>query len=103
MDFATTAIKLASLGHEQRLRLFYVLIQAGREGLTVGQIQEALGRPMSTVSFHLRELVNAGMVVQEKQGRSVYNRASFETLNEMMALIARDCCQGVPVTKPPQS
>jgi ArsR family transcriptional regulator len=100
IDFATTATKLAGLGHEQRLRLFHVLIRAGHEGLTVGEIQKALGRPMSTVSFHLRELVNAGMIVQEKRGRSVYCRASFEALNEMMAFISDECCKGVSIPKP---
>jgi ArsR family transcriptional regulator, arsenate/arsenite/antimonite-responsive transcriptional repressor len=55
------------LGHEQQLSLFYLLVQAGHSGLTVGEIQLALGRPMSTVVFHLRELVDAGMVAQPKK------------------------------------
>jgi len=50
--------------------LFYLLVQAGHSGLTVGEIQRALGRPMSTVVFHLREVVDAGMVAQTKEGRS---------------------------------
>ena len=95
MDFVATSLKLASLGHEQRLRIFHQLVRAGRGGMTIGQIRDALDRPMSTVAFHLRELVEAGMVTQEKEGRSVCCRASFEALNEMLEFISSECCQGV--------
>jgi ArsR family transcriptional regulator, arsenate/arsenite/antimonite-responsive transcriptional repressor len=97
MDFAATARKLGSLGHEQRLRLFHRLLRAGRNGLTIGQVQEALDRPMSTVTFHLRQLVAAGMVVQQKEGRFVRCRASFEALDEIAEFIARECCKDVRV------
>jgi len=95
MDFVATSLKLASLGHEQRLRIFHQLVRAGRGGMTIGQIRDALDRPMSTVAFHLRELVEAGMVTQEKEGRSVRCRASFEALNEMLEFISNECCRGV--------
>lgn len=94
MDYALTAHKISSLGHEQRLRIFHLLIQAGHAGMTIGDIQSALARPMSTVTFHLRELVAAGMVTQEKEGRSVRCRAGFDALNEMMEFFTHECCKG---------
>jgi DNA-binding transcriptional ArsR family regulator len=83
------------LGHEQRLSLFYLLVQAGHSGLTVGEIHLALGRLMSTVVFHFRESVDAGMVAQTKEGRSVRCTASFDSLNEMLDIVRKECCKGV--------
>ena len=57
MDIKMTARRLASLGHENRLELFQLLVQAGNTGMTVSEIQTVLDRPASTVAFHLRELV----------------------------------------------
>ena len=92
MNLATTAKRLASLGHEQRLELFRLLVRAGHEGRTIGELQAALGRPASTVSFHLRELVAADLVRQNKEGRTVRCRASFDALNEMLLYVQRNCC-----------
>jgi ArsR family transcriptional regulator, arsenate/arsenite/antimonite-responsive transcriptional repressor len=95
MKSADAAIRLAALGHEQRLELFKLLMRSGADGLTVGEIQAALGRPASTVSFHLRELVGAGLVVQQKEGRSVRCRADFSALNDVLQFIRQDCCRGI--------
>ncbi|HEY2658254.1 MAG TPA: metalloregulator ArsR/SmtB family transcription factor [Caulobacteraceae bacterium] len=94
MQIETAAFRLASLGHEQRLRIFSQLVRAGPAGMTIGQVREVLDRPMSTVAFHLRELVAAGLVDQEKQGRSVHCRASFAALNELLEFVTSECCQG---------
>jgi ArsR family transcriptional regulator, arsenate/arsenite/antimonite-responsive transcriptional repressor len=68
MDTPTAAARFSSLGHELRLELFRRLVQAGGEGLAVGQLQAVVDRPASTVAFHLRELVDAGLV-RQGQGR----------------------------------
>lgn len=91
----SSAQRFAALGHEHRLELFQVLVKAGDEGMTVGELQSVLGRPASTLAFHLRELVNAGLVSQQKEGRSVFCRVDFEALNEVLKFVKQDCCEGV--------
>jgi len=100
MNAAIIAKRLASLGHENRLELFQVLVQSGPSGLTIGELQSALERPASTVAFHLRELVQADLVTQEKEGRSVRCRANYSALNEMVQFVQLNCCQGVTVRPP---
>lgn len=95
MDLATSAKRLASLGHENRLELFQLLVQAGPNGMTIGELQSALGRPASTLAFHLRELVSADLVRQEKEGRMVRCRANYAALNEVLQFVKHKCCQGV--------
>ena len=97
MDLAITAKRLASLGHENRLELFQLLVQAGPNGMTIGELQAALDRPASTVAFHLRELVSADLVKQEKEGRMVRCRANYPALNEVLQFVHQRCCQGVSV------
>ncbi|RZI44528.1 ArsR family transcriptional regulator [Herbaspirillum sp. HC18] len=95
MDIATSAKRLASLGHENRLELFQTLVQAGPDGMTIGELQTALDRPASTLAFHLRELVSADLVTQEKEGRMVRCRANYAALNEVLQFVKQKCCQGV--------
>jgi ArsR family transcriptional regulator, arsenate/arsenite/antimonite-responsive transcriptional repressor len=94
MDLATSAKRLASLGHENRLELFQTLVQAGPAGMTIGELQAALNRPASTVAFHLRELVSADLVSQEKEGRMVRCRANYMALNEVLQFVKHNCCGG---------
>lgn len=94
MDLATSAKRLASLGHENRLELFQILVQAGPAGMTIGELQSALDRPASTVAFHLRELVTADLVTQEKEGRMVRCRPNYMALNEVLRFVQHNCCGG---------
>lgn len=94
MDFAIAARQLAALGHEMRIEIFYLLVRAGPEGRAIGEIQQAMDRPVSTVTFHLRELVAAGLVSQEREGRSVRCRPQFEALDAVLESVRRDCCGG---------
>jgi DNA-binding transcriptional ArsR family regulator len=97
MNAAIIAKRLASLGHENRLELFQVLVQSGHSGLTISELQAALDRPASTVAFHLRELVQADLVTQEKEVRSVRCKANYAALNEVLQFVQLNCCQGVAV------
>lgn len=98
-ETARTARALAALGHDVRLRLFRLLVQAGEEGLTVGAIGAHLGLPASTLSHHLSALVDADLVVQERQGRKVMNRARYATMNAALAFLTRNCCEGVALVE----
>ncbi len=91
----TSAKRLASLGHENRLELFQLLVQAGPEGMTIGELQTVLDRPASTLAFHLRELVASGLVTQEKEGRMVRCHANYQALNEVLQFVKQNCCKGV--------
>jgi ArsR family transcriptional regulator, arsenate/arsenite/antimonite-responsive transcriptional repressor len=91
----TSAQRFAALGHEHRLELFQLLVKSGDDGMTVGEIQSVLERPASTLAFHLRELVGAGLVTQQKEGRSVFCRVDFKALNEVLQFVKQDCCKGV--------
>lgn len=85
---------LAALAQEVRLRVFRALVVAGQEGLTPGALSEQLGIAPNTLSFHLKELTHAGLVSQERQGRNLIYRASFATMNDLLAYLTENCCQG---------
>lgn len=85
---------LAALAQEVRLRVFRALVVAGQEGLTPGELSEQLGIAPNTLSFHLKELTHAGLVSQERQGRNLIYRASFATMNDLLAYLTENCCQG---------
>ncbi|WP_027476870.1 ArsR/SmtB family transcription factor [Curvibacter gracilis] len=85
---------LAALAQEVRLRVFRALVVAGTEGLTPGVLSEQLAVPPNSLSFHLKELVHAGLISQERQGRNLIYRASFETMNELLGYLTENCCQG---------
>lgn len=85
---------LAALAQEVRLRVFRALVVAGTEGLTPGVLSEQLAVPPNSLSFHLKELVHAELISQERQGRNLIYRASFETMNELLGYLTENCCQG---------
>ena len=85
---------LAALAQAARLQVFRALVVAGPAGLTPGALSEALDLPASTLSFHLKELVNAGLLSQERDGRNLIYRASFERMNSLLGYLTENCCQG---------
>ena len=91
---------LAALAQEVRLRVFRALVVAGNEGLTPGALAEQLGVASNTLSFHLKELVHAGLISQERQGRNLIYRASFASMNELLGYLTEICCQGAACLLP---
>jgi len=85
---------LAALAQTVRLRVFRSLVVAGAEGLTPGALAEQLAVAPNTLSFHLKELIHAGLITQERQGRHLVYRASFDTMNELLSYLTQNCCQG---------
>jgi len=86
---------LAALAQPLRLRIFRLLVVGGKTGLTPGAIVEALGVPATTLSFHLKELVNAGLVTQQRDGRYLIYHASFTQMNDLLGYLTANCCQGI--------
>jgi len=94
---------LTALSQAHRLRVFRALVVAGQAGLTPGQIAEAQQIPAATLSFHLKELVQAGLLTQERQGRSLIYRADFAQMNALLAFLTENCCQGDACTATPST
>lgn len=88
---------LAALGHDARLSIFRLLVKAGDEGLRVSDIGEHLGLAPSTLAHHLSTLVDAGLVLQDKQGREVFNRVDFPAMRALVGFLTSECCAGVAV------
>ncbi len=86
---------LAALAQEHRLRIFRALVVAGPQGLNPGAMADGLGLPPNTLSFHLKELMHAGLVSQERDGRFLIYRAVFEHMAELLQYLTAHCCQGM--------
>jgi DNA-binding transcriptional ArsR family regulator len=85
---------LAALAHAARLQVFRALVVAGPRGMTPGVMADGSGMPAATLSFHLKELMHAGLVTQERQGRHLIYRASFEHVNALLGYLTENCCRG---------
>jgi DNA-binding transcriptional ArsR family regulator len=85
---------LGALAQEHRLALFRLLVQSGEGGLSAGAIAEALGVPNSSLSFHLAQLRNAGLILQERQHRSLIYRANYPAMNTLVGYLMENCCSG---------
>lgn len=86
---------LAALAQETRLDIFRLLVRAGEEGMAAGAIGDALSIPAATLSFHLKELKNAGTVRCLREGRSLIYSADFDTMTTFLGFLTENCCQGV--------
>ncbi|WP_420414244.1 ArsR/SmtB family transcription factor [Roseibium sp.] len=82
----------AALGSEARLQVLLTLVRAGRSGLSVGDIQSRTSMAASTLAHHLKFLASAGLIRQEKDGRTVINQAQFEHLEALAGYILKECC-----------
>ncbi len=87
---------LTALGHATRLAAYRLLVEAGPDGRVAGEIAEALAVPNATLSFHLKELVQAGLVQSENIGRHVCYRANYTAMTALIAYLTHNCCAGTP-------
>ncbi|HYB51807.1 MAG TPA: helix-turn-helix domain-containing protein [Burkholderiaceae bacterium] len=85
---------LSALAHPVRLDVFRALVVRGRFGLTPGAISEGLGIPAATLSFHLKELVHAGLATQERASRNLIYRAAYGHMNDLLTYLTTNCCEG---------
>ena len=95
MEEQDVVTALTAIAHPLRLKVFRALVVVGRDGLTPGTISEALDVPAATLSFHLKELVHAGLVTQERASRNLIYRAAYARMNDLLAYLTDNCCQGV--------
>lgn len=95
---SATTRALAALGHDARLSIFRLLVRAGGDGMIVGDIVTHLGLAPSTLAHHLATLVAAGLVIQERRGREVVNRADYDAMRRTVGYLTEECCAGVAQT-----
>lgn len=95
MDEKLAVASLAALAQAMRLRIFRALVGAGPEGLTPGVLAATLDVQASTLSFHLKELMHAGLVSQQRDGRNLIYRPALGQMNELLAYLSAHCCQGM--------
>jgi ArsR family transcriptional regulator, arsenate/arsenite/antimonite-responsive transcriptional repressor len=92
-----TARALAALGHPARLDVFRLLVRAGNDGMIVGDIALHTGLPLSTLAHHLRALVTAGLVEQERRGREIVNSVNYDAITRTVSFLTDECCHGVTI------
>jgi DNA-binding transcriptional ArsR family regulator len=85
---------LAALAQDSRLAVYRLLVKRGPDGFAVGEISEKLAIPGPTLSFHLKELAQAGLVTARKESRFVYYAANFDRMNSLLAYLTENCCGG---------
>ncbi|HJP36131.1 MAG TPA: metalloregulator ArsR/SmtB family transcription factor [Gammaproteobacteria bacterium] len=86
--------RLTALGNRTRLRLYKLLIQAGPDGLNVGELGTRLAVPPSTLAHHLSALTRAGLIRQDRRGREVTSRADYSAVNGLVMYLTDQCCVG---------
>lgn len=96
MDPAIVIRALGALAQDHRLAAFRLLVQAGPDGMAAGALAEALGVPGSSMSFHLAQLAQAGLVVQRRQSRSIIYSAHFPAMTALVSYLTENCCGGAP-------
>lgn len=82
----------SAMGAEPRLDVLRLLVKAGDGGLLVGELQKSLAIPSSTLAHHLKYLALADLIVQDKQGRTIRNRANYDHLSALATFILNECC-----------
>ena len=85
---------LSALAQESRLEIFRLLVQAGEGGMPAGKIGEELELPLSTLSFHLSQLKQAGLIGCHREGTTLFYFANYSSMNALMEYLTENCCQG---------
>jgi len=94
MEMLSAAELLAALGHESRLAIFRLLVEAGPEGINASAIAEELGMPAATASFHLAHLSRVGLISARRESRFIHYSADYPRMDELISFLTRNCCQG---------
>ena len=103
MDEEIVVKSLAALAQPVRLQVFRALVVAGQNGMVPGTMAEGLQIPANTLSFHLKELANAGLVTQERAGRHIVYRAAYERMTALIGYLTENCCHGADCAVAPDA
>ena len=94
METSDAVAALGALAQDNRLDVFRLLVQAGPEGMAAGDIAERLKISPPTLSFHLAQLRQAGLLAMRRDGRSLIYSADYDGMNELMGFLTENCCGG---------
>jgi ArsR family transcriptional regulator, arsenate/arsenite/antimonite-responsive transcriptional repressor len=100
MKPADAIAALSALAQDHRLAVFRLLVRAGPEGLSAGRIAEALGVPNSSLSHHLAQLHDAGLIAQRREGRSLVYSADYAAMDRLVGFLMENCCAGSAASDP---
>jgi DNA-binding transcriptional ArsR family regulator len=100
METSNVLIALTALAEETRLAIYRLLVEHAPEGLPAGQIAERLAISPATLSFHLKELSRAGLLLSRQDGRFVWYRAALDEMNELVGYLTENCCRASAVCDP---
>jgi DNA-binding transcriptional ArsR family regulator len=92
MDEKIIARRLCALGNETRLKIYRILVRAGRDGVPVSELQRRTGIAISTVSHHLHKLITVGLVYQEREGTTLFCHAKYDAMDETLGYLTSVCC-----------
>src|SRR5579864_3497207 len=92
MDAKQVIRALGALAHETRLAVFRLLVQRGPDGLSAGAIAEAVGLVPSSLTFHLQQLMHAGLITQRRVSRQLIYATDFTAMNALMGYLTENCC-----------
>ena len=92
MDAPKAIAALSALAHDTRLSLFRLLVKRGPDGESAGVLAEKLGIVPSSLTFHLQQLVHAGLITQRRASRHVIYAANFATMNGLLSYLGENCC-----------
>jgi ArsR family transcriptional regulator, arsenate/arsenite/antimonite-responsive transcriptional repressor len=94
MESNTAVEALAALAQGSRLQVYRLLVQAGPEGLAASELAQRLGIPANTLSFHLKTLSHADLILARQEGRFIYYSANYEQMNGLLGFLTENCCGG---------
>jgi DNA-binding transcriptional ArsR family regulator len=94
MEKSDAVAALAALAQDNRLDVFRLLVQAGPDGMSAGDIADALGLAPNTLTFHFDRLRSAGLVTVRRDGRSMIYAAQYDAMNALLGFLTENCCQG---------
>lgn len=100
MDGKRAIAALGALAHETRLAVFRLLVQRGPDGLSAGTIAQAVGLTPSSLTFHLQQLMHAGLITQRRMSRQLIYATNFSVMNALMGYLTENCCGSDVVCAP---
>lgn len=96
MEMKNAVKVLVALGNETRVEIYRLLVQKGPQGLSAGELSRLSGVAPSSLSFHLKELVHAGLLNQRQEGRFVFYSAHYQAMTDLIGFLTENCCSGNP-------
>ena len=100
METTNALAAFAALSQDNRLAIYRLLVEHGSEGLAAGAIGKRLGIAPATLSFHLKELAQARLIVARQDGRFIWYRADFDAMNALIGYLTKNCCRSSGVCGP---